>query len=155
MTDRPVRSSATRLGRLVPLAAAILLASTTAAHAGGQQISAEVAPDGKGLLVRTYRCGTPASLSLTGTAEGLVNGQRRQIPLKMAQVADSAVFSVAQQWPGDGAWVLTFTAAGERSASAIVELAAGPKLKIASQESRYAPAALREVEAVLARMARR
>jgi len=154
MTARPVHPSAGRFLRLAPLAA-VLLASAGTAFAGGQQIAAEVAPDGKALLVRTYRCGTPASLAVSGAAEGLVNGQRRRISLSIGRTAEPGVFSVAQQWPSEGVWVLTLTAAGQRSASALVELAAGPKLKIASQESRYSPAAPREVEAALARQAMR
>ena len=153
-TIRPIPPGA-GLRRLVPVAAALVLASAAAAFAGGQQIAAEVAPDGKTLLVRTYRCGSPASLAVTGTAEGLVNGQRRTIPLTITRASEPAVFSVVPQWPSEGAWVLTFTAAGERSASALVELAAGPKLKIASQESRYVPAAKGEVDAALTRQARR
>jgi len=134
-----------------PLAVAILLVATGAAFAGGQQIAAEVAPDGKTILVRTYRCGTPSSLVVTGTAEGSLNGLRRHLPLSIARTDEPGVFSVAQQWPQEGTWVLTFTAAGKRPASALIELAPGPKLKIASQESRYTPVAAQEVEAALAR----
>jgi hypothetical protein len=137
------------------LAAAAASSHASAAFAGGQQIAAEVAADGKTMLVRTYRCGTPARLAVSGAAEGLVDGQRRRIPLTIARTGDPAVFSVTRQWPSEGAWVLTFTAAGERPASALVELAPGPALKIASQESRYTPAAAREIDAALARRAHR
>jgi hypothetical protein len=155
MTRRRIPRTAVRHRWLALVAAAIVLEPAPIVFAGGQQIAAEVAPDGKTILVRTYRCGTPASLTVTGTAEGLVQGQRRCIPLKIERSAEPAVFSVARQWPSEGAWVLTFTAAGERAASALVELSAGSSLKIVSQESRYTPAATREVEAALARLAKR
>jgi hypothetical protein len=145
--------------RLVSLCAAALAVGASlvpgTVFAGGQQIAAEISPDGKRVLVHTYRCGTPAAVAVTGSAEGLVNGQRRQMPLTITRTDDPAVFSIARQWPEDGVWVLTLTGSGERSASALVELAPGPKLKIASQESRYTPAELREVDAALARQARK
>jgi hypothetical protein len=140
--------------RLATLAVGVVLV-TGSVFAGGQQIAAEIGPDGKSVLVRTYRCGTPAGVAVTGSAEGLVNGQRRRVPLTIARTDDPAVFSITRQWPDDGVWVLTLTGSGERSASALVELAPGPKLKIASQESRYTPAELREVDAALARQARK
>jgi hypothetical protein len=62
-----------------PVAAAVLACAglAAAAWAGGHQVVAEAAKDGRSLVVRTYNCGTPASLSLEGSAEGLVGGQRR------------------------------------------------------------------------------
>jgi hypothetical protein len=145
--------------RLVSVCAATLAVGVVlvpgTVFAGGQQIAAEISPDGKSVLVRTYRCGTPASVAVTGSAEGLVNGQRRRLPLTITRTDDPAVFSIARQWPDDGVWVLTLTGSGQRSASALVELAPGPKLKIASQESRYDPAGEREVDAALARQARK
>jgi hypothetical protein len=147
MNTHPIRRTA--LG----LAATLLAAGT--ALAGGQQIAAEVATDGKAILVHTYHCGTPAAIKLTGTAVGLVNGERRQIPLAITRTADLAVFSVARQWPSEGAWVLTLTGAGERSVSSLVELASGSQLKIVSQSSRYEPAPEREISAALTRLAQK
>ena len=133
--------------------AAAVLALTGLAgsvSAGGQQISAEASPDGKSVVVRTYRCGSPAGLSVNGTAEGLVGGERKSIPLKIGRAAEPGAFTVTRQWPVEGTWVLVFTAAGERSASALVELLPGEKIRIASQESTYEKPSAQRVAAALA-----
>jgi hypothetical protein len=128
-------------------AAAALAGLAATAHAGGQQIAAEVRPDGQSLVVRTYRCGLPASLALTGSAHGLVGGDRRTIPLKIHRDSEPGAFTVARQWPAEGSWVLTFAVAGGRSAA--VELAPGPGLRIVSQESVYDAPSPRRIEAAL------
>lgn len=124
------------------------------ALAGGQQVAVEVAPDGQSLLVRTYRCGTPAEIVVTGTAEGLVDGQRRTLDLKLTSTRQPGVFAVARQWPAQGAWVLTFTAQGKAFATALVELQPGAVLRIASQESSYTKLTRNQVLAALERLAR-
>jgi len=54
-----------------PVAVVLVLAGLAhTAWAGGQQVGAEAGPDGRSVVVRTHRCGTPASLSPVGTAEG-------------------------------------------------------------------------------------
>jgi hypothetical protein len=45
---------------------------------------------------------------------------------------------VARQWPAEGTWVLTATARGERSVSALVRLAPGATLEIVSQRMTHA-----------------
>ena len=107
------------------------------AQAGGQQVVAQVSPDGQSLLVRTYRCGTPSSLSLRGTAEGLVEGQRRTLDLEITPGTEAGVFRVARQWPAEGRWVLVLNVAGERGVSTLVTLEAGATLRIAEQKQSY------------------
>jgi hypothetical protein len=119
------------------------------AWAGGQQLKAEVGADGRSIVVRTYRCGTPSTLALAGTAEGIVAGQRRTIELQVPLASAEGVFSVPRQWPSEGAWVLSFTLSGNRGASTLVELAPGATLKIRSQESTYEKPTARRIEAAL------
>ncbi len=118
------------------------------AWAGGQQIAAEVGGDGRSVVVRTYRCGTPSTFSVSGTAEGLVGGERRTLPLRLER-AGEGVFEVARQWPQDGVWVLSFTVAGQRPISTLVELAPGPDLRITAQQSTYEKPTARHIEDVL------
>jgi hypothetical protein len=119
------------------------------AWAGGQQLRAEVGSDGTSIVVRTYRCGTPSTLALAGTAEGIVAGQRRTIALQVPPAGAEGVFSVRRQWPSEGAWVLSFTLSGNRGASTLVELAPGATLKIRSQESTYEKPTAGRIEAAL------
>lgn len=134
---------------LSAVAAAALTGFAGFAFAGGQQIAAEVSPDGRSVLVRTYRCGEPSSLALGGSAEGVVAGQRRSIPLKIGAATAAGVFVVDRQWPSEGSWVLAFSVIGGASTSALVELAPGPGLRIVSQESSYQKPSARRIEAVL------
>jgi hypothetical protein len=135
---------------LVASAVLALAGLAPSARAGGQQVIAEAALDGRSIVVRTYRCGTPASLSLRATAEGIVGGQRRTMKLEVTPAAEPGAFNVARQWPAEGRWALVFTVAGGHSTSALVTLEPGPEVRIASQESTYERPSAERVAAVLA-----
>lgn len=144
----------TRSFAVAGLGLAVTLAAAGVAQAGGQQIAVEVARDGKSLLVRTYRCGTPSDFTVTGTAEGLVDGQPRSVPLKLTRASEAGVFVVSRQWPAEGSWVLTFSTEGGRFVNALVELEKGAALRIRSQESTTTKLTPGQVSATLRRLAR-
>jgi len=58
------------------------------------------------LVHAVTREGPPDITALSGTAEGLVGGMRRSIPLKLDATSSPGVFAVRKQWPSGGAWVL-------------------------------------------------
>ncbi len=120
------------------------------AWAGGQQITAQAGADGRSIVVRTYRCGTPASFTVHGTAEGVVNGQRRTLPLEIGSGPEPGVFGVARQWPPEGKWVLVFSVEGERSVSTVVELQPGATVRIAAQRPSYEKPSAESIRALLA-----
>lgn len=104
---------------LVPLALASLLAAAAArpALAGPPWISIELPASpfgaetrGAFLLVRTYHHFTAVQLVMSGTAEGLVDGRRRSIPLEIASTSTTGLFTLRKQWPNEGVWVLKITA---------------------------------------------
>jgi hypothetical protein len=136
-------------------AVAFTLALAGDAFAGGQQIAVEVAKGGDSLLVRTYHCGTPGDIQLKGTAEGVANGQPTSVTLKLTPTGEPGVYSVSRQWPAEGAWVLTFTNAGQAFVNALVELQPGATLKIASQESSREKLTRPRIDAALRRVASR
>ncbi len=125
--------------KMFAAAAALSVAGlATLAWAGGQQVVAEVGADGQSILVRTYRCGTPASLSLRGSAEGLVGGVRRTIALEVEPGPRPGVFSVARQWPAEGRWALVFSVSnGKGEVSSLVVLDPGSPLRIADQRMSF------------------
>jgi hypothetical protein len=125
------------------------------ALAGGQQVQAAVSADGRSIVVRTYRCGTPSSLSLRGTAEGIVSGQRRTIELEIAAGSEPGVFTVARQWPAEGRWALVLSVQGGHGVSTLVTLEPGPALRIADQERSYERPGPDRIDTVLARVAAR
>lgn len=122
----------------------------SSAWAGGQQVTARPAADGKSVVVRTFRCGTPSSFTVHGTAEGMVAGSRKTIPLTVDRTGEEGVFTVARQWPAEGRWVLVFSVEGEHRVSALVGLEPGPTIRIASQKTTYEKPTPAEVHAVLA-----
>jgi hypothetical protein len=59
------------------------------------------------LLVHAqFRDGNTQLADLSGTAEGLVNGARRSMPLRFDSTSRPNYFGVRRQWPSDGTWVL-------------------------------------------------
>jgi len=62
---------------------------------------------GAAFLIRAaVREGTPTIADISGTAEGLVNGVRKSVPLRIDTTSQRGVFAVRRQWPDDGRWVL-------------------------------------------------
>jgi hypothetical protein len=79
----------------------------TPALAGPPWISIEVRPHGGTFVfARTFHHGTPQGMPITGTAEGLVNGQRRTVNLRFDRTSEANVFGVSKNWGSDGVWVL-------------------------------------------------
>jgi hypothetical protein len=101
------------------MACVVALASAPAARAGGFGLSVALPPAHSGsrvkaaaLLVRAECC-YAAPFTVSARAEGLVNGRRRSIPLRVTQVSTDpqggSVYAIRRQWPRVGVWVLTFT----------------------------------------------
>jgi hypothetical protein len=108
---------------------ALVLVTWSSAIAGGPPwISVEMPGDptnpasrGAVMLVHVYSCGSPTNAPVTATAEGVVNGERRTVALAL-EPAGSGVYALKQQWPSEGAWVLTFTASVGGTVSTLVAL---------------------------------
>jgi len=100
---------------------ALVLASTTVTGATAFKwppwlsIEAPVNPfdaDARGavLLVHTaVREGRTSVADLSGSAEGLVRGARRSVPLRFDATSRPDVYAVRRQWPTDGTWLLRIT----------------------------------------------
>jgi hypothetical protein len=84
------------------------------------------------LLVHAFHHGTPMGFIVTGTAEGIVNGERRSVKLDFGETSRTGVFALKRMWPVEGAWTLVITAnqgPGD-GATAVVEL--GPDGDVAA-----------------------
>lgn len=114
----------------MPRTALILAALLTAspALAGPPWISVEIPanqidPETRGafLTVRTYHHATPRGLVMRGTAEGLVGGRRRSVPLSYRSTRQTGVHALERSWDTAGVWVLDIRAAdGHFEISALV-----------------------------------
>ena len=58
------------------------------------------------LVVHTFHHQTPVGLPVSGRAEGIVKGARRTIVLEFGRTSKASDFTLRQQWPGEGNWVL-------------------------------------------------
>jgi hypothetical protein len=96
------------------------------------------------LLVHVYHHAAVAYYPLTGTAEGLVDGQRKSEPLAFVTTSTPGVYALNFKKPADGRWVLVIRIGkGEElgGATAVVRLGrdgAVSEVKVPSrQEGRY------------------
>ena len=120
------------------------------------------------LLVHAFHHGQPVGYLLTGTAEGIVNGERRSIKLEFSETTRDGVYALKRMWPSDGVWALVIKAnqGPDDAATAVIEL--GPEGEVASirvpvmQRGQWtvpAPVSLGEIDAALkaraAQLARR
>jgi len=58
------------------------------------------------LVVHAFHHGTPMGFPVNGTAEGLVNGQRRSVKLEFQQTSRTGEYALRKQWPDQGTWTL-------------------------------------------------
>lgn len=61
------------------------------------------------LLVHAFHHGTPTSVPVSGTAEGMVNGERRTVALQFTPTSREGAFALKKQWGDAGVWTLVIT----------------------------------------------
>ena len=98
--------------RLIFLVPALLLAAAASPNAGaafhlevGHAIAGGFTTSKKAVLVVRPLCCDVSTVHLTATAEGLVDGVRRSIPVRLDALNEPGVHAVVRQWP-EGTWVL-------------------------------------------------
>ena len=128
------------LSRTFFAAAALSLAVATPAFAGPPWLSVEYPSNPFNsttkdayCLVRVYHHGDPAFYPVSGTAEGLVNGQRQSVKLELASTSITGVYALRYKAPTDGAWVLVVRlGTGSEMGSATALVTIGKNGEIAS-----------------------
>jgi hypothetical protein len=136
---------------------ALMLAANSLVHAAdfsltiGSPVAAGVVTKVKNSVfaVRLEQCENIAKSQITGTAEGIVNGARKSVPVQLASTVSPNVFVVPANWAEEGAWVVTLKATCvDAKAGAIVPIGRGGFIREAVKVfSRFATSA--EVEASL------
>jgi hypothetical protein len=156
------------MSRRFVFAALLLAALPATAFAGPPWISIELPANpwepttrGAFLVVHAYHHGTPMAAPISGTAEGIVNGQRKSITLDFDKTSRAGVFALRNQWGNAGRWVLVITVsqgdpADQDVAQAVVEISeqgqvTGVSVPTSAQhEGRFPRKATRtEIEAAL------
>lgn len=121
--------------RIRALAVALALTVATPALAGPPWLSIELpanpydrASRGAYLLVHTYHHGTSVGFPLTGSAEGIVNGERKSVALRFENTSRTGVYSLRNSWGNAGVWTLVITLRQSKhsgdQAQALVEIGA-------------------------------
>lgn len=116
---------------LVPVAAALVGWAGPTLHpsdAGAPWVSLEIpanpldeAHRSAVAIVRTYYHERPVDFALEGTAEGVVDGERRSVPLRFERTGQRGAVAVRQTWPNAGEWTLVIGAEGA-STTLVAEL---------------------------------
>jgi hypothetical protein len=104
------------MSRSLIAAAALSLMISTPAFAGPPWISLEIPANpynettrGAFALVRVYHHGDVAYYPISGHAEGLVNGERRSVDLKLVSTSIPGVYALRYEPNKDGAWLLVIS----------------------------------------------
>ena len=58
------------------------------------------------VTIKAVGCHDPATAKVTATAVGVVNGERRTIPLELKPLGEPGAYALSQQWPKEGKWVI-------------------------------------------------
>ena len=145
--------------RLFPIALALAWATSSSAWGADFSLAignpvAVAVPGGFvkkdiGMAVRAENCAEPAKAQITGTAEGVVNGARHSVPLRLVPAGAAGAFAVSHDWPQEGVWVVSLTGrCGSSTASAVIPMGPNGFLR---ESSKFFPraATAAEVEAVL------
>src|SRR3989441_6463997 len=110
------------------------------------------------LLVHAFHHGTAMGYIVSGTAEGIVGGERRSLKLEFAETSREGVHALKRTWPTEGTWTLVIKAnqGPDDAATAVVDL--GPAGDVAAirvptvQRGSWtvpAPVSLSEIDAAL------
>jgi len=62
------------------------------------------------LVARITACHSPAKTTVSATAEGVVNGTRQSIPLKVIALSTAGTFAITHEWPETGNWAIKMVA---------------------------------------------
>src|SRR5437867_9978688 len=120
-----------RRTRSLGLAAALVTLLAAPALAGPPWISIELPVNpydqsmrGAFLLVHAFHHGTAVGYIVTGTAEGIVNGERRSLKLEFTETSREGVHALKRTWATEGTWTLVIKAnqGPDDAATAVVDL---------------------------------
>ena len=117
--------------RTLALAALATVLLAAPALAGPPWISIELPVNpydestrGAFLLVHAFHHGRPMGYLVSGTAEGIVSGERRSVKLEFAETSREGVYALRRSWPEQGTWTLVIKAnqGPDDAATAVVDL---------------------------------
>jgi hypothetical protein len=138
-----------RLGTVTSAAAALAFVQTFTFTIGSPVASLDGRSKLAAFVFRTEGCTEPKGAQVGGTAEGLVQGARKSVALKLVALSTPGVFAVYPTWGAEGDWVVNLhgTCAGA-STGALIPIGPGGFVR-ASSKFFPRPATAPEVEAAV------
>lgn len=116
-----MRTRMLRIGITVCAAAALALGEGFSFTLGNPVAAQDYRAKTASFVFRVEGCADPAKAQISGTAEGLVKGARRSVPLKVSAMEKPGIYAVYQTWPAEGAWVVNLKGeCGTERAGALV-----------------------------------
>jgi hypothetical protein len=127
----------TTLRRVAIIGVSTLALIAAAPSFGPPWISIETPPNpydaasrGAFLVVHTFHHQQVVASGVQGTAEGIVAGARRSIPLAFDTTSHRGSYALRKQWPADGVWMLVINTGGQANGvTALVDI--GPQGDVA------------------------
>src|SRR5437660_1611696 len=87
-----------------------LLAGALLLQVGNASSNPEAVKNHAVLIASITACHSPEKTTVLATAEGVLNGVRHSIPLKVIPLSTAGTFAIAREWPDKGTWAVTMTA---------------------------------------------
>ena len=102
------------------------------------------------LVVRPGGCSDPAAAKITATAEGIVDGARRSVPLTLMPMSTPGVHAVPKDWAKRGVWIVNLVGScAGKTAGAIVSIGPAATYRRDSVKLLAHPASAAEIDASL------
>ena len=127
---------------------AVILTAALAPLSAAQEFALQVGPPVAGnaqpaksslLVVRPGGCADPASAQITATAEGIINGARRSVPLKLSALPTPGVHAVPKEWPNSGVWIVNLVGRCDGKTAGAIVTVAGPNPQYRREAVKYFP----------------
>ena len=139
---------------------AVVIATWIASPAMAQDFSLQVGPPVAGngqsskgslLVVRPGGCADPASAQITATAEGIVDGTRHSVPLRLSALQTPGVHAVPRDVANRGVWVINLvgTCAGKAAGAIVSVVGSNPEYRREAVKYFPHPATPSEINASL------
>ena len=116
---------------------------------GNPEASAEARKANAVFTVRAIGCHDPAAAKVTATAIGIVNGQRKTLPIELTKMSAPGTYAVAQQWPKEGKWVIQLVGRNDEQFTNTLVTAGPQGVDRLHAKAEIHPFASQDIEALL------
>jgi hypothetical protein len=89
---------------------------------GNPKTSSDLAAKDAIALVRSLGCGEPYKSTVKATAEGLVRGERKSIPLQVVPLSTPGIYALKGDLPADGVWAVSATGNYREAEAGVIAL---------------------------------